>query len=425
MSESDTAAAAINAVRRGKIVIVTDDESRENEGDLVMAADAATEANIAFFLQHTSGLLCIGLDPRRCDRLGLDQMVPDNADPKRTAFTVSVDSKAGVTNGISAGDRAHTLRCLVDPTAEATDFTRPGHIFPLRARQGGVLARPGHTEAAVDLTRLAGRATGGVLCEVVSPDKRTMARRRDLQRLAQEFGLPIVSIAQLIEYRRSAEKHITPTHSALLPTRHGTFECRAWTSQPDGVEHVAMIMGKLDGDEPVLVRLHSECLTGDVMGSQRCDCGQQLDDALAQVAHRKRGVVVYLRGHEGRGIGIGHKLAAYALQDLGRDTVDANIELGLPVDCRDYRVGVDILRELGIRRVQLMTNSPAKCSALAGFGLEITECVPLKPNVTVHNLKYLITKRDRFGHRIDVDLGVASEAPVEDRDARATGPAIC
>ncbi len=420
MSESGAVADAIDAIGRGEIVIVTDDESRENEGDLVMAADAATEATIAFFLQHTSGLLCIGLDPRRCDQLDLDQMVPDNTDPKRTAFTVSVDAKIGVTTGISAGDRAHTLRCLVDATAQATDFTRPGHIFPLRARQGGVLARPGHTEAAVDLTRLAGRAGGGVLCEVVSPDKRSMARRADLQRVATEFGLPIISIAQLIEYRRRNEKHITPTHSALIPTRHGTFECRAWTSQLDGVENVAMIMGRLDGDEPVLVRLHSECLTGDVLGSQRCDCGQQLDDALAHIARRGRGVLVYLRGHEGRGIGIGHKLAAYALQDLGRDTVDANIELGLPVDCRDYSVGVGILRELGVRRLQLLTNSPAKCSALSRFGLEINECVPLKPHVTAHNLKYLITKRDRCGHRIDADLSVTSEAPARDRDTAAS-----
>lgn len=417
MSESHSVADAIDAVSRGDIVIVTDDEDRENEGDLVMAADAATADKIAFFLRHTSGLICVGMDPQRCDQLDLADMVPANTDPKRTAFTVSVDAGTDVTTGISARDRAVTLRCLVDPSTRAHDFTRPGHVFPLRARPGGVLARAGHTEAAVDLTRLAGRAIGGVLCEVVTPDKRSMARRADLRRLARSCGLRHISIADLIDYRRRTETRVTATYSALIPTRHGTFECRAWTSDPDGVEHVALIMGDLGGDEPVLVRLHSECLTGDVLGSQRCDCGQQLDDSLAHIAQRGRGAVVYLRGHEGRGIGIGHKLAAYALQDLGRDTVDANIELGLPVDGRDYCVGVAILRDLGVRSVRLMTNSPAKCDALSRYGIEIAERVPLLPRLTAHNVNYLKTKRERLGHRIDIDLCVTSDTAERDSAA--------
>lgn len=412
IADNSSVIAAIRAIARGDIVIVTDDAERENEGDFILAAEAATEDKIAFFLQHTSGLICVGMDAARCDSLSLPDMVPTNTDPKRTAFTVSVDAKTGVSTGISAADRSKTLCDLVDPVAGPDDFTRPGHIFPLRARAGGVLARAGHTEAAADLTRLAGCAPGGVLCEVVSPDKRSMANRDELGRLASTHGLHTVTIADLVRYRMQRERLIVPTHSARIPTRFGDFECMAWTSRVDGVEHIALVKGEVSVDEPVLVRVHSECMTGDLFGSQRCDCGQQLDDALGRIAEAKRGVLVYLRGHEGRGIGVGHKLAAYNLQDRGRDTIDANLDLGLPVDSRDYGVGAQILHDLGVRRIRLMTNNPAKYTGLVGYGLKIVERLPWLPRVTDDNIRYLATKRDRLGHDLPPTLVVSPTGTV-------------
>jgi 3,4-dihydroxy 2-butanone 4-phosphate synthase/GTP cyclohydrolase II len=389
----------IAAVRRGEIAIVVDDEDRENEGDLIMAADAATPEKVGFFLRHTSGVICASLEAERCDDLRLAPMVPDNREAQGTAFTVSVDAAAGTSTGISAADRARTLGALADPAASADDLVRPGHVFPLRSAPGGVLKRAGHTEAAVDLARLGGRMPVGVLCEVVSADKSTMARRPELERLAAEHRLPLVSIAELVRHRLRRECVVEHVAQARIPTRHGEFACHAWRSLLDGTEHLALVRGDVRGGDPVLVRVHSECVTGDVVGSERCDCGSQLDDALAAVAAVGRGVVVYLRGHEGRGIGIAHKLEAYNLQDQGHDTVDANLLLGLPVDGREYGVGAQILVDLGVERIRLMTNNPAKYRGLAGYGLEIVARVPLAPRTTPENVRYLETKRRRMGHR--------------------------
>ena len=375
-----------------------DDEDRENEGDLIMAADAVTPEKVGFFLRHTSGVICAPLTAPRCDELQLPMMVADNTEAHGTAFTVSVDLAHGTTTGISAGDRAATIRGLAEPSLGAADFVRPGHIFPLRARDGGVLKRAGHTEAATDLARLAGREPAGVLCEVVSEDKRGMARGPELRRLAAAHGLPLIAVADLVRHRLRSERLLEPVAEARIPTRHGDFTCRAWRSTLDGSEHVALTRGDVSGGEPVLVRVHSECLTGDVLGSHRCDCGAQLDDALGAIAAARLGVLVYLRGHEGRGIGLAHKLAAYNLQDEGHDTVDANVLLGLPVDDREYGIGAQILMDLGVRRMRLMTNNPAKYDGLQGYGLEIVERVPLPPRTTRENVAYLQTKRRRMGH---------------------------
>jgi 3,4-dihydroxy 2-butanone 4-phosphate synthase / GTP cyclohydrolase II len=399
---------AIRAIQAGDIVLVTDHENRENEGDLIMAADAATPEKIAFFLRHTSGVICVALSAQRCDQLQLPLMVADNTEAQGTAFTVSVDLACGTTTGISAADRAATLRGLADASFAAGDFARPGHVFPLRSREGGVLKRAGHTEAASDLARLASRSPAGVLCEVVSEDRCRMARGPELRRLAAVHGLPMVSIAELVRHRLGSERLVEAVAEASIPTRHGAFVCRAWRSTLDGTEHLALTKGEVAGDDPVLVRVHSECLTGDVLGSRRCDCGGQLDDALAAIAAEGRGVLVYLRGHEGRGIGLGHKLASYNLQDEGHDTVDANTLLGLPVDDREYGVGAQILMDLGIRRMRLMTNNPAKYEGLQGYGLEIEQRVPLASRVTPENVAYLETKRRRMGHLLpDPRVGVA------------------
>lgn len=402
---------AIDAIGRGEIVVVTDDENREDEGDLIMAAEAMTLEAVAFFLNHTSGLICVGLDAGRCDALELPDMVADNTESMGTAFTVSVDARNGTSTGISAHDRATTIRELVDPACGPQDFVRPGHVFPLRARPAGVLQRAGHTEAAVDLASLAGCRPGGVLCEVVAPDKLGMARRDELDLLAAEHHLLTVTIAELVRHRLANERLIEHASSAPIPSRHGDFVCHAFTSAVDGMEHLAFVNGDVSGPEPVLARVHSECLTGDVFGSARCDCGQQLDDALARIAREGRGVLVYLRGQEGRGIGIAHKLMAYNLQDGGRDTVDANVDLGLPIDSRDYGIGAQILRELGVQRLQLMTNNPAKYTGLTGYGIEIVERLGITPKVTAANLRYLTAKRDRLGHHLPDDLSIP-DSPV-------------
>jgi 3,4-dihydroxy 2-butanone 4-phosphate synthase/GTP cyclohydrolase II len=385
------------------MVVVIDDEDRENEGDLVMAAEAATPENIAFFLAHTSGLICVPLMPDRLDELELPLMVAQNTESQRTAFTVTVDFKQGTTTGISASDRAATIKSLIDPSTKPADLARPGHILPLRYRTGGVLKRAGHTEATIDLARMAGCYPAGVLCEIVTEDKQSMARRPELERFAVEHNLPVISIADLVRFRRHREKLVERIASARIPTIDGEFTGYAYLSLVDGEHHFALVAGDVSGRENVLVRVHSECLTGDVFGSKRCDCGPQLAFAMQKIAAEGAGVVVYLRGHEGRGIGLAHKLRAYTLQEQGRDTVDANIELGFPVDNREYGIGAQILVDLGITTMRLMTNNPAKYGGLEGFGLDIVERVPIEPAPNPENLHYLQTKRERLGH-VFVDL---------------------
>ncbi len=388
---------AIEAVARGEIVVVVDDEDRENEGDLIMAADAATPEKIAFFVRHTSGVICAPLTGDRLDDLQIPLMVRDNTESHRTAFTYSVDLVHGTSTGISAADRAATLVALTDPATRPGDLARPGHIFPLRYAEGGVLKRAGHTEAAVDLARLAGRAPAGVLCEIVNDDG-TMARVPDLVEFCREHDLLLISIAQLIRHRRQTEKLVRRVAEARIPTDWGDFTCYVYESLLDGEQHVALVRGAVQGEDDVLVRVHSECLTGDVFGSLRCDCGVQLDKALQRIAAEDLGVLVYLRGHEGRGIGLGHKIRAYSLQEQGRDTVDANVELGLPVDSREYGIGAQILNDLGITTMRLMTNNPAKYGGLEGFGLQITGREPVVTEPNPENVEYLRTKRERMGH---------------------------
>ena len=391
---------AIAQLRRGAMVVVVDDEDRENEGDLIMPAEDATPESMAFYLEYTSGVFCVPLESSRADELELPLMVVANTEAQRTAFTVTVDYRHGTTTGISASDRAATVRALIDPATRPSDLSRPGHIFPLRYRPGGVLKRAGHTEATVDLCRLAGKFPSGVLCEIVSADKSDMARLPELEQFATTHGLPIVSIANLIRYRRHHEKLVRRIAEASLPTEHGQFQVYVFESVLDGEQHLAMVYGDIDSIRDVLVRVHSECLTGDVFGSLRCDCGPQLETALAKVAAEGAGVVVYLRGHEGRGIGLGHKIRAYALQEDGRDTVDANLELGLPVDSREYGIGAQILVDLGVTDMRLMTNNPSKYGGLEGFGLNIVERVPLESSPTAFNIDYLRTKRERLGHML-------------------------
>jgi len=392
---------AIAAVGRGEIVVVVDDEDRENEGDLIMAADAVTPEKIAFFLAHTSGLICVPLTPERADQLDLPLMVTNNTEMQRTAFTVSVDYRHDTTTGISAADRAATIKALADPHTKASDFNRPGHILPLRYRPGGVLKRAGHTEAAIDLARAAGRTPAGVLCEVVSADKATMARLPELEALAAEHGLHLISIADLIRYRRHKDKLVKRIADARIPTDFGEFTVYAYESVLDGEQHVALVKGDIQGQANTLVRVHSECLTGDVFGSLRCDCGPQLHGAMSAIADNGSGVLVYLRGHEGRGIGLAHKLRAYNLQEEGFDTVDANLELGLPADSREYGIGAQILVDLGVTTMRLMTNNPTKYGGLEGFGLDIVERVNIQPVPTPENIQYLRTKRERMGHLLE------------------------
>lgn len=391
---------AVEAMARGEIVVVVDDEDRENEGDLIMAAEFATPEKIAFFVRHTSGVICVPLLGERLDELDVPLMVRDNTEVQRTAFTYSVDYRHGTTTGISAADRSATIRALIDPRTRPADIARPGHIFPLRYAEGGVLKRAGHTEAAVDLARMAGLAPAGVLCEIVREDGE-MARVPDLLEFCAEHGLLMISIADLIRYRRQNEKLVRRVSEARIPTQWGDFSCYVYESVLDGEQHVAMVRGAVQGEADVLVRVHSECLTGDVFGSLRCDCGIQLDAAMAAIADEGLGVLVYLRGHEGRGIGIGHKIRAYSLQDEGRDTVDANLDLGLPIDSREYGIGSQILVDLGITTMRLMTNNPSKYGGLEGFGLQIVDRVSIQVVPNPENLAYLRTKRERMGHLIE------------------------
>ncbi|MGH9278201.1 MAG: bifunctional 3,4-dihydroxy-2-butanone-4-phosphate synthase/GTP cyclohydrolase II [Acidimicrobiales bacterium] len=392
----------VAAFARGEIVVVVDDADRENEGDLIVAAEFATPETIAFFLSHTSGVICIPMPGERLDALELPPMVVDNTESNRTAFTISVDARAGTTTGISAADRAATIAALVDPATRPTDLVRPGHMYPLRYREGGVLKRGGHTEAAVDLARMAGLYPAGVLCEVVSEDKTGMARLPELERFAAKHGLRLISIADLIRHRRQREKLVKRVSEARVPTAFGDFNAYVYESLLDGEEHLAMVRGAVQGEESVLVRVHSECLTGDALGSLRCDCGHQLRASLELIAQEGLGVVVYLRGHEGRGIGIAHKLRAYQLQDdEGHDTIDANLELGLPVDTREYGIGAQILVDLGITTMRLLTNNPAKYGGLEGYGLEITERVGLQSVPNPENIRYLRTKQERLGHLLE------------------------
>jgi 3,4-dihydroxy 2-butanone 4-phosphate synthase/GTP cyclohydrolase II len=388
---------AVAELRAGRPVVVVDDADRENEGDLVLAASKATPRLLAFMIRHTSGVICVPMEGRELDRLRIPPMTYVNEDRKATAYALSVDARDGVTTGISAADRARTIRVLVDSATEPYELTRPGHVFPLRAAEGGVLRRAGHTEAAVDLTRLAGLTAAGVIAEIVNDDG-SMARLPELAAFARTHGLTIISIADLIAYRRHTEATVDRVAETRLPTRHGDWRGFGYRGRIDGAEHLALVMGEIGDGENVLVRVHSECLTGDVFGSLRCDCGPQLAAAMQRITEEGRGIVLYVRGHEGRGIGLLHKLRAYQLQDDGHDTVDANLELGLPADARDYGTGAQILVDLGVRSMLLLTNNPAKLAGLEGYGLTIAGRVPLPVPPTRDNLRYLLTKRDRMGH---------------------------
>jgi 3,4-dihydroxy 2-butanone 4-phosphate synthase/GTP cyclohydrolase II len=392
---------AVAAIGRGEIVVVVDDEDRENEGDLIMAAEFATPEKIAFFLHHTSGYICAPITSERARELDLPHMVVQNTESMRTAFLVTVDYRHGTTTGISAFDRSATIQALVDPSTRPGDLARPGHVAPLEAREGGVLKRAGHTEAAVDLARMAGLYPAGVLCEIVDEKKMDMARVPELRRFAARHGLLMISIADLVRYRRQTEKLVRRIAEARIPTKWGDFTCYVYESMLDGEQHVALVAGAVAGESNVLVRVHSECLTGDVFGSLRCDCGTQLDSAMSLIAEEGQGVVVYLRGHEGRGIGLGHKIRAYNLQDTGLDTIEANEALGLPVDSREYGIGAQILNDLGITTMRLITNNPSKFGGLEGFGLEITDRVAVTAVPNEHNERYLRTKRDHMGHLIE------------------------
>ncbi|GAA3357580.1 GTP cyclohydrolase II [Saccharopolyspora gregorii] len=391
-------AEARTALARGGMVLVVDDEDREDEGDLIMAAEHATTGDVAFFLEHTSGFLCVAIDEERSRDLELDLMVAAGTESHGTAFLVSVDLKHGTSTGISAGDRAATIRALADPRTAPQDLARPGHVLPLRARSGGVLERAGHTEAGVALCELAGASGAALLCEIVTPDRRGMMRRPALDEFAARHGIPMVTIAELVDHVRTSGPAVRRTGRAEIPTDLGTFQATTYRSAA-GVEHLALTMGDPFGEGAPLVRLHSECLTGDLAGSLRCDCGTQLRMGMSAIAGEGRGALIYLRGHEGRGIGLGHKLRAYELQQhRGLDTVEANVELGLPVDGRDYADAARILHDLGATSVRLMTNNPDKCRALADHGIAVTERIALEAPPNPHNAGYLAAKRDRMGH---------------------------
>jgi 3,4-dihydroxy 2-butanone 4-phosphate synthase/GTP cyclohydrolase II len=398
---------ALAALRNGRPVLVADDEDRENEGDVILAAQTLTDGWMGWTIRHSSGYVCAPVTEALADRLELPLMVTDNRDPLHTAYTITIDAAQGVATGISAPDRAHTLRALADPAAGPGDFTRPGHVVPLRARDGGVLTRPGHTEAAVDLCRLAGLAPVAAIAELVHDDG-TMMRLPDVLRLAAQHTLPVITIAQLIAWRQRHDR-VTRLAETVLPTRHGVFGVVGYRDTATGAEHLALLSPRgLLGRAP-LVRLHSECLTGDVFGSQRCDCGPQLDRALERVA-AEGGAVVYLRGHEGRGVGLGAKLQAYELQDRGLDTVDAQLELGLPIDARDYAAGAAILTDLGVDAVRLLTNNPNKVHALRDNQIDVTAVEPINLPPLTTNERYLRTKRDRLGHTLVVDADAGRTA---------------
>lgn len=400
--ELDSIEEAIAEIAAGKMVVVVDDEDRENEGDLIFAASKTTPELVGFMVRHSSGVICVPMEGPDLDRLGLPPMTAVNEDRKGTAYSVSVDARDGIETGISAKDRSRTIKVLSDSATEPWEITRPGHVFPLRAMPGGVLRRPGHTEAAVDLARLAGLTPAGVICEIVHDDG-SMMRAPELRAFANEHGLMMISIADLIKYRRRNESLIKRVATAKLPTEFGEFDIVGYESILDSTDHVALVMGDIGDGQDVLVRVHSECLTGDALGSLRCDCGPQLRAAMRIVAAEGRGVVLYVRGHEGRGIGLLHKLAAYQLQDGGADTVSANVALGLPADARDYGTGAQILGDLGIKSMRLLTNNPTKRAGLDGYGLTITQAVAIEIEPNDYNLSYLQTKRDQMGHTLSFE----------------------
>ena len=396
MSPFSTVEEALEDIRAGRMVVVCDAEDRENEGDLTLAAQFATPEAINFMAREARGLVCLTLTPERCEALGLDLMAAKNESRFETAFTVSIEAREGVTTGISAHDRAHTIQVAIDPSSKPTDLVQPGHVFPLKAKRGGMLERTGQTEAAVDLARLAGLIPAGVICEVMNDDG-TMARVPDLEAYCARHGLRMITVADLIAYRRRNDKLVERVVEASLPTDFGVFDVVGFRTLVDDKHHVAMIKGDVEGADDVLVRVHSECLTGDVFHSQRCDCGQQLEDAMRRIESEGRGVLLYL-AQEGRGIGLLNKLRAYNLQDGGLDTVDANLELGLPADLRDYGIGAQILVDLGLSSIRLLTNNPKKIVGLEGYGLRVIDQVPIEHAPTEHNRGYLRTKRDRLGH---------------------------
>jgi len=391
---------AIEDYRRGRFVIIVDDETRENEGDLTLPAQFITPEAINFMARYARGLICISMTAERSDRLGIPMMAGRNADHFGTAFTVSVDARSGVSTGISAADRARTVQVLIDPKTQPEDLMMPGHMFPLRAREGGVLVRAGQTEAVVDLCKMAGLNPAGVCCEMMKSDG-TMARLPDLKRFAARHKLRIISVEQLIAYRKQKEKLVQRVTETVIPTEAGEWRAIAYRSAIDTDEHVALVMGDVTTPEPVLVRMHSQCLTGDVFGSQRCECGEQLSAAMQMIAGEGRGVIVYMR-QEGRGIGLHNKLRAYALQDGGMDTVEANEALGFPADRRDYGIGMQIMIDLGLTDVRLLTNNPAKRAGLEGYGLHLVERVPIQSKPNAHNIRYLETKRTKLGHDLDL-----------------------
>jgi len=391
---------ALADIRAGRMVIVVDDADRENEGDFIMAAEKATPESLNFMVTHGRGIVCMPMTQQRLDELRIPLMVSKNNESHGTAFAVSIDVQGRTTTGTSAFDRAATVRSIADPDLRPEDIRMPGHVFPLMAQQGGVLKRAGHTEATVDLARLAGLYPAGVLCEVLHPDG-SMARLPELMRVAEEHRLKVILIADLIEHRRHLEHLVLRTAGAQIPTEHGEFTAHTYESSVDGMVHVALVLGDVGDGQQILVRVHSECLTGDVFGSMRCDCGDQLHGALAQVGKEGRGVILYIRGHEGRAIGLTHKLRAYRLQEQGRDTVEANVELGFAADPREYGIGAQILVDLGVRSMRLLTNNPAKRAGLEGYGLSIVERVPLETRPTEENIAYLRTKREKLGHLLE------------------------
>lgn len=397
-AEFDSIESVIADVKRGRMVILVDDADRENEGDLIMAAEHITPAAVNFMRKFGGGLICVSTTSERLKQLGIERMVTQNRESFKTDFQVTVDAAKNITTGISAGDRAETIRVMSDPTAMPEDLVQPGHIFPLRARDGGVLQRAGHTEAAVDLARLAGCRPIAVICEIMSDDG-SMARLPELKRFAKKHKLKLATIQELIKYRRSREKLVEKVEVIHMPTDYGDFQLHLYRSSLDGQHHLALVKGDVEGKQNVLVRVHSECLTGDVFGSRRCDCGPQLQQAMRQVSEAGAGVILYMR-QEGRGIGLPAKIQAYKLQEQGLDTVQANLKLGFPMDLREYGLGAQILCDLGLRKIRLLTNNPKKIVGLEGYGLEITEQVPIRVKPNKHNKKYLQTKKTKLGHMI-------------------------